>query len=109
MTAKQDATQTRRRVRAHVVTSQSGISVTRGPRKFTVRERVVFEYVYRIHAASKADARRVITEIGDGEASEHNEGARRVSSVTEGWDCIDPGCMPRERYAQLAQRKKARE
>jgi len=89
-------------------TSQSGISVTNGPRKFTVRERVVFEYVYRIRAESKADARRVIAEIGDGEASEHNEGTRSVSSVTEGWDFIDPGCMTEERYDQLGRQIRSR-
>lgn len=85
---------------SRILVTASGISVTRGPRKFTVRERVVFEYVYRIRAASKADARRIVTEIGDGEASEHNEEARSVRSVTAEWDRNDPGCMTRERGAR---------
>lgn len=88
--------------------AQSGISVTRGPRKFTVRERVVFEYVWRIRATSKADARRVITEIGDGEASEQNEGKRSVVAVKDGWEFEDSTTRLRDAQAGIGQRTRSR-
>jgi hypothetical protein len=61
--------------------------VKRSPKpvkKYTVRERVVFEYVYRLRGTSKADIRRQVAEMGDPDIQV--EGARNISSVTEGWE-----------------------
>jgi len=48
---------------------------------YIVRERIVFEYTWRVEADSKAEARREIEKRGDGEAESHEEVSRRVIGV----------------------------
>ncbi len=48
---------------------------------YVVRERVTFVYTFRVEADSEKDAKRKVKTMGDGEADDHEEGARRFLSV----------------------------
>jgi hypothetical protein len=52
-------------------------------RRYRIRERVVFEYVWIVDAESPKAAKEWCAAHGDGEATEQNEGARKFLSVEE--------------------------
>lgn len=54
-------------------------------KKFTVRERVVFEYVWHVRAKSSEEASEMIDSIGDGDVVDHAEVERDVIEVRRGW------------------------
>jgi hypothetical protein len=50
---------------------------------YIIKERVTFEYTWRVEADSKADAKHKIDDLSDGEAESHEEIRRSVHSVIE--------------------------
>lgn len=71
-------------------------------RVYRVTERVVFEYTYLVRATTKDCAREIVNEHGDGEAIDHAEIARRVSTV-EIEACVGyPKCKRRHVHGREA-------